>query len=125
MKRDNWQKGMVGEEAAAKFLKKKNFKILKRNFRNRYGEVDIVAEKNNRVIFVEVKTKFGEGFGEPWEMVGRRKLGQIKRMGKIYLSQHNMMNSWCRIDVVGVWMKDGKVEKIEHWEDVRSVDLRI
>ena len=111
-------KGRKGEDAAVKFLKRKGFKILERNFRTRFGEIDLVCMKGERVIFVEVKAKTGERFGEPWEMVDERKINQIKRMGKFYLMKNGMNDSWCRLDVVGVWLRDGKVEKLEHWENV-------
>ena len=70
-------------------------------------------------VFVEVKTKSGDEFGEPWEMVNQRKLQQVKNMAIVYLTKNGLGEVACRIDVVGVWLKDGEVDKVEHWEDVR------
>jgi len=117
MKIDNYKKGQVGEDVVVEWLKKKGFKILERNFRSRWGEVDVVVEKNEVIVFVEVKTKSGERFGEPWEMVNRKKLEQIKRMAKMWCKK-NKWDGACRIDVVGVWLDYGRVEKIKHWENV-------
>lgn len=133
MKRDNIKKGMIGEEAAVKYLKKKGYRVVERNYRTRYGEIDIIcvhqgseplcgsplSGAESTLVFVEVKTKTGERFGEPWEMVDRRKLEQVKRIATMYLKNKRLGEPLCRIDVVGVWL-DGseKVEKLEHWENV-------
>lgn len=136
MKKDNIKKGMIGEEAAVTYLKKKGYQIVERNYRTRYGEIDIICEHQGphkgseplccsplcaepTLVFVEVKTKTGERFGEPWEMVDRRKLEQVKRIATMYLKNKRLGEPLCRIDVVGVWL-DGseKVEKLEHWENV-------
>lgn len=118
MKQDNKKTGAIGEKAAEEFLRKKGYQILERNFQTRFGEIDIICRKNNVVIFIEVKTKSGDAFGEPWEMVNRHKLQQVKNMGEVW----NIKNNWqglCRVDVVGVWLDGGEVDKIEHWEDVQ------
>jgi len=129
MKQFNYLKGRVGEEAAEEFLRKKGYQILERNFRTKFGEIDIIAKQHLRgersshlggvLIFVEVKTKSGEEFGEPWEMVDERKVGQVRRMAELYLMKKRLGEAACRIDVVGVWLDiEGEVEKIEHWENV-------
>jgi len=84
------QIGEIGEAAAVKYLKRKGYKIVKRNHRTRYGEIDIVCEikgSEPTLVFVEVKTKTGDRFGEPWEMVDKRKVGQIKRIATMYLKK--------------------------------------
>ena len=119
MKRDNIKKGTIGEEAAVKHLKKKGYRVVERNYRTRYGEIDIICKEEPALVFVEVKTKTGERFGEPWEMVNKRKLGQIKRMATMYLKNKRLGEPLCRIDVVGVWLDESeRVEKLEHWENV-------
>ena len=129
MKQFNYLKGQVGEKAAEEFLRKKGYQILERNFRTKFGEIDIIAKQHLRgersshlggvLIFVEVKTKSGEEFGEPWEMVDERKVGQVRRMAELYLMKKRLGEVACRIDVVGVWLDiEGEVEKIEHWENV-------
>ena len=119
MKRDNWVKGLVGQKAAIEFLQKDGFRILATNFRSRFGEIDIVTEKDDIVVFVEVKTKTGDAFGEPWEMVNQHKLGQIRMMGEVFLTKNGLNDRSCRIDVIGVWLnRDSEVTKLEHWDNV-------
>jgi putative endonuclease len=124
MKSDNKQVGAVGEEAAAQLLRKNGYEILARNFRTRWGEIDIIAKLKDRVIFVEVKTKTGEQYGEPWEMINRKKYQQIKNMAQVYLTKSGPGETACRIDVVGVWLDlEHVVTKIEHWDNVTELDL--
>ncbi|MDZ7587521.1 MAG: YraN family protein [Patescibacteria group bacterium] len=119
MKKFNVAKGKQGEAAAEEFLAKKGFELLERNHRTRYGEIDLVMKDREVVVFVEVKTKTGERFGEPWEMVDERKLVQIERLGKMWMVKNDFDGS-CRIDVVGVWLDYGAIEKIEHWQNVEA-----
>ncbi|MBU1323594.1 YraN family protein [Patescibacteria group bacterium] len=125
MKQFNYLKGQVGEKAAEEFLRKKGYQILERNFYTKFGEIDIIAKEKRKgatlpkTVFVEVKTKSGEEFGEPWEMVDERKIGRVRRMAELYLMKKRLGEVACRIDVVGVWLDiEGEVEKIEHWENV-------
>ncbi len=125
MKKWNVKTGKLGEKAAEDFLKKKKYKILERNFRTRFGEIDLVCQTRKGrffpLVFVEVKTKTGDRFGEPWEMIDKRKIEQVKKMAQVYLTEKDLNESACRVDVIGVWLKEGteEVEKIEHWEDVQ------
>ena len=126
MKQDNKITGATGERAAAELLRKKGYEILERNFQTKFGEIDLVCRKDEVTVFVEVKTKTSDEFGEPWEMVNQYKLEQVKRMGELW----NIKNNWqgqCRIDVVGVWLDPTSrkaswdaVAKIEHWENVET-----
>ncbi len=118
MKQDNKRTGNRGEDLAAEYLQKKGYKIEERNFRTRFGEIDIVCWDAKTLVFVEVKTKIGHDFGEPEEMVGRRKLSQVSRMGEIYLLDKGLDVS-CRVDVVAIVLfENGEVEKLEHYEAV-------
>jgi putative endonuclease len=124
MKQDNKKVGAIGEAAAVKLLRQKGYQILARNFRTRWGEIDIIAKLKDRVIFAEVKTKTGEQYGEPWEMINMRKWQQVKNMAQVYLTKNGLGEADCRIDVVGVWLDlEHKVKKIEHWENVTELDL--
>ncbi len=124
MKRDNKKVGAIGEQAAEKFLRKKGYEIIERNFYTRFGEIDIIAREKRKgrtlpiTVFVEVKTKSGDQYGEPWEMVGRKKLRQVQNMAQVYLTKNGLGEVPCRIDVIGVWLRDRKLEKLEHWENV-------
>jgi len=131
MKRDNKKVGAIGEDAAAQFLRKKDYQILERNFHTRWGEIDIIAREKRsaqggpKIVFVEVKTKTGDQYGEPWEMINRNKYQQVKNMAQVYLTKNGLGEVPCRIDVIGVWLDlEHEVEKIKHWENVTELDLQ-
>lgn len=119
MKQKNRETGNKGERVAAERLMSEGYEILTRNYKNKWGEVDIVAKFNNRVVFVEVKTKTEDIYGEPWEMIDRHKLKQIENMGLLWCEEFGW-KGLCRIDVIGVWLDlGGEVTRIEHWESVQ------
>ena len=123
MKINNRKIGNKGEQIAADFLADKGYEILERNYREKYGEIDIVARcmvnGESYIVFVEVKTKTEEMFGEPWEMINKHKIKQITQMGQLWCMQ-NHYHGLLRIDAVGVWLDQlGGVNRIEHWENVQ------
>ncbi|NCP47261.1 hypothetical protein AUJ42_00510 [Candidatus Collierbacteria bacterium CG1_02_44_10] len=129
MKINNKVTGNRGEDLAVEYLEKKGYKIEERNFRTRFGEIDIVCWDAQTLVFVEVKTKIGHDFGEPEEMVDKRKMAQVQRMGEVYMRTQELKESrtqdeerWkgaCRVDVVAIVLKEnGEVEKLEHYEAV-------
>lgn len=102
--------GKKGEEIAVKFLQKQNYRILERNFKKRYGEIDIVAldpstgsgQASFTLVFIEVKTRFSEKYGPPEESVTPWKLRQIAKTGQFYKMLHPELPDLMRIDVVAV-----------------------
>jgi len=121
MNKHNKILGNFGEDAACNHLKNKGYNIIKRNYRCRTGEVDIIAKNNNCLVFVEVKTRRNSEFGAPSEAVDYRKIQKIGRVVNYYL----MSAKWdgdIRVDVVEVY---GKLElgrffvsEINHIENV-------
>lgn len=103
--------GNRGEELAVKYLKKRGFKILERNFRTPLGEVDIIAEDGQILVFVEVKTRSDDSFGHPFEAVDNRKRERMKRIALLYLKDLGMERR-VRFDVVSVELRDS--ERINH-----------
>lgn len=99
--------GKEGEELALKFLKKKGYKIIHKNYRTPIGEIDIVAKDGNTLVFVEVKTREGMGYGYPFEAVNKRKRQRIANVASLYLKRFDDIPS-CRFDVVSIFYKDGK-----------------
>lgn len=116
MKYFNRQTGYLGEDFAAETLKNKGYKILERNFSNKFGEIDIIARDGDILVFVEVKAKKGTDFGLPEEMVNAGKLRKIRRMADVYLNGKTLP---CRIDVVAIVLSqtDGLLQ-LNHYENV-------
>jgi TIGR00252 family protein len=100
--------GDSGEQAAAARLEAAGYGILARNYRARPGEVDIVADDNGTLVFVEVKTRRGEGFGRPAEAVTRRKQGKLMATAQCYLKQYGLYDKPVRFDVVEVLLTGGE-----------------
>jgi len=83
--------GTIGENMAADILEKSGYKIICRNYRCRMGEIDIVAEKQGELCFIEVKTRTGSRYGRPCEAVDSRKQEHIRRAAECYLKEMERM----------------------------------
>lgn len=95
-------------------LQRRNYKILQRNFRARYGEIDIVAEHDNCLVFVEVKTRFSSDFGAPEQAVNGRKVREIKFVGDYYRLLHPESPPLMRIDVTAIELNsDWSVKRLK------------
>ncbi len=112
-KTDNREIGTIGEAAAAVFLTKKGMEILERNYGTKFGEIDLICRENDRIIFVEVKTKKGHNFGTPEEMFTHGKKRKVRRMATLYLKGEEVP---CRIDMVAVDLDDeNQVKEIRYY----------
>lgn len=100
--------GFQGERAAEKFLSRRRYKVVARNYRCPLGELDLVALDGRTVVFVEVKTRTGRTCGTPLEAVGPRKRQQIIRVAEYFLTAHRLHDRCIRFDVVGVWWESGR-----------------
>jgi len=108
-----------GEDIAAEFLQKKGYKILERNFRKKYGEVDIIALHQNVLIFIEVKTRSSSQFGTGFEAITSSKLQSIINTAQLYKSMHSRLPESLRIDAISVLLTwRGELEEIEHMENL-------
>jgi len=110
----NQQLGRIGENIAASYLKKKGLRIIERNFKKQYGELDIIALDKNILVAVEVKTRIGDEFGWPEESVTPRKLREVIYTFEFYKTLHPELPAGMRIDVIAV--------DLDH--DARLVELR-
>lgn len=116
MKHFNRQTGALGEGVAAMHLQEKGYAILERNFRNKFGEIDIIAKDKNTLVFVEVKAKIGMDYGNPEDMINPGKLQKIRNMAMVYMKGSVVS---CRIDVVAiVFDEDENVVRRTHYENV-------
>ena len=105
--------GDVGEDAACKFLKKNKYKILERNFRKTYGEIDIIAEKGGTVSFVEVKTRKSDEYGAPSEFVNFKKQERIKKTAYAYICEKGL-DCGFSFDIIEVYAENCKAKSINH-----------
>lgn len=100
--------GRKGEKLVEKYLIKRGFQILKRNYRTPFGEADIVARDADEIVFVEVKTRENELFGTPREAVGETKQKRYRQIAKFYWKEDGEEPN-ARFDVAEVYA-DGKIE---------------
>ena len=94
--------GKLGEDLAVAYLRKVGYRILAQNYRCLYGEVDIIAEDGNVIVFIEVKSRKSETFGDPQEAVGLEKQKKLSRISLHYLQQKRLEICNARFDVVAV-----------------------
>ncbi len=98
--------GGTGETYAARFLRERGYRIVTRNFRARRGEIDIVAEDGETLVFVEVKTRDSSFYGRPFEAVDRRKQGRMVHAALTYMKRLDRIPP-CRFDVVSIENEGG------------------
>ncbi|QXD14916.1 YraN family protein [Rhodocaloribacter litoris] len=115
--------GDRGEALAAAYLEKQGYRILERNYRFERAEVDLVCfepaaryEEGGDLVFVEVKTRTGLGYGRPEEAVSEAKRRSLIKAAEAYLHEHRMDGMPCRFDVVSVLLGEGEPQ-IEHFKD--------
>jgi putative endonuclease len=101
--------GKLAEDFAVGFLQEKGYKIIDRNFRSRFGEIDIVAEESGTLVFVEVKARWSQKFGSPEEAVTPQKLYRIRKTAEYYALINSKTDQKMRIDVVALEINDGKI----------------
>lgn len=121
MKQFNYKKGKLGEGIARDYLIKKGYRIIRQNFQTRFGELDIIAAKDNLLIFIEVKLKAGTDFGRPEEMITQKKLHQIKNTAEIFLMQEKMLEAnfkQYRIDAICITLENNLIKKLNHYENL-------
>lgn len=107
--------GERGEDVAARFLKRKNYRILARHHDAPLGEIDIIAVDGRTIVFVEVKTRKTADAGHPAEAIDKRKQRRLTQSALAYLKAQRLLNYSARFDVVAVlWPDDLRDPTIEH-----------
>ncbi len=94
--------GKKGEELAADYLAKEGYRIVERNYRCVFGEIDIVAEEGNTLVFIEVKSRNSASYGEPKLAVGYRKQRKISTVALHYIEEKQKQGRSARFDVVSI-----------------------
>ena len=117
--------GKLGEKTAQKFLKKQGYRIRETGFRCRHGEIDIIAQRKDCLVFVEVRTKSNLNFGTPEESITQAKKEKLIASALTYTTTHQKLPSLWRIDVVAIELDDkGKTKRIELIENAVEQDFR-
>jgi putative endonuclease len=108
--------GQEGERLAERYLRKKGYKLVERNYRCAVGELDLIVLDRRIVVFVEVKTRTGHGFGSPLEAVEFRKQRKMIQAAQFFLSAKGLQQREARFDVIGIsW--PGREPVVEHIEN--------
>ena len=102
--------GRRGEDAAVAYLKRAGYEIIERNYRCPFGEVDIVAREGGNLVFIEVKSRRSERYGEPEASVGIEKQRKISRISLDYLQKKRLSPGSVRFDVIAVKMQPGSAQ---------------
>ena len=120
--------GDRGEMAGWDYLRRSGYRLLEKNFRSRRGEIDVIAEKNGRICFIEIKTRTGEGFGLPEEAVDLRKQRKLVDLAAWYLREKKISGRGISFGVLAIGWKasgDPEMRLIENasGDDARSWSL--
>lgn len=109
--------GRLGERLAAGILQERGYRILEQNFRCQFGEIDLIAEENEDLVFIEVKTRRGTICGLPEEAITNRKARKLQEVAICYLDAHHLPDCSWRIDVVAVqFSSGGRLEEIRVYQ---------
>ncbi|WP_342774227.1 YraN family protein [Plasticicumulans acidivorans] len=95
------QQGRSGEDTALAYLRAQGLKLVTRNFRCRFGEIDLIMRERDILVFVEVRCRLDKGYGSALESVDYRKCIRLQRTAQVYLQQHREDRS-CRFDVIAI-----------------------
>lgn len=114
--------GKWGEELAADLLERKGMRILERDWRSGHRDIDIVARTADELVFVEVKTRESDAFGEPWKSVDWRKRKNILASINQYIRSRRIDMPF-RFDIVSVTLSNPEQPQIEHIENVQLVSF--
>jgi len=112
--------GIKGENLAVVFLKKKGYRIIARNYKTPIGEVDIIAQDGDTLVFAEVKTRTDELFGWPFEAVNKKKRHKMKNVALLYMKRIGG-NFPVRFDVISIFYRENGEKEIEHIMDAFEV----
>jgi len=116
--------GKIGEDLARKFLEEKGYKIIEQNYKTKYSEIDLVAEKQQgflgkkELVFVEVRTKIGENFGTPEDTLNNQKLRKVKFNALSYTGFKKWQGP-IKIDAICIVLNpDFSVQRLNHYENI-------
>lgn len=108
-------------------MKEEGYFILDRNYRNRYGEIDIIAKKDKCLIFIEVKTRTNLDYGDPLETINKLKISRIKRLASFYIASNKLSGFNPRFNVISIIINRSlikkMVEKDNMWNGITEINV--
>jgi len=111
--------GRIGERIALSYLKEKGYQLLEKNFYCRGGEIDLIFKRDNKIIFVEVKTRIGDKKGKPYEAVNFHKFEDLKRAINFYLLKKNYFQYKLSLEIISIILNpDLSLKEIKHFSEV-------
>ncbi|MES2180462.1 MAG: YraN family protein [Gemmatimonadota bacterium] len=114
--------GELGERIAERWLREHGWRIVQRRFRTGHRDIDLVAERDGLVAFVEVKARQGDRFGDPVAACNWRKQKELGRSARVWVARHGRPDEAYRFDVVGVLL-DGTRVRVRHVEGAFALHL--
>jgi putative endonuclease len=116
--------GMWGEAFAAQYLEARGYCVVMRNIRTPYGEIDLIASREGRLVFVEVKTRTNLKYGLPENAITARKLAHMIDSAQYYMEEHpELAGQGWQIDVIAIYGRPSDAREdvdIQHFENVAS-----
>lgn len=110
--------GKQGEDIAASYLVRQGYHLIQRNFKARYGELDIIATHHQTLVIVEVKTRIDREFGLPEEAVTPRKVREVVKTAEYYKLLHPELPDLMRLDVIAIQLTGDRVSYFNHIQNV-------
>lgn len=110
--------GRIGEDIASQYLIDHNFTIIDRNFRSKFGEIDIIAQKGNTLFFIEVKTRSNLKKGMPYEAIHKHKIHQLKKASTYFLMQNNYKNLKYSLSAFSILFTNLNDYKLHFFESI-------
>ena len=114
--------GELGERIAERWLRRQGWRIVQRRFRSGHRDIDLVAERDGLVAFVEVKARRGQRFGDPVEAVNWKKQRELGRSARVWIARHGRAPEAYRFDVIGVLVAGPRVQ-VRHIENAFPLHL--
>ena len=113
-------RGNLGENLALQFLQNKGYKFIDRNFHSSFGEIDLIFQDKETLVFVEVKTRFSLAFGLPEQAVGFKKIKAIIKTGQYFKQKNPSLPDSLRIDLIAIKLdKEGKkLLSLKHFKNI-------
>lgn len=113
-KKYNKKIGSFGEMLVITYLENMNYEILDKNYKTKFGEIDIIAKDKKEYVFIEVKTRTSSKYGMPSEAVNFNKEKHIKKSSQVYVYLNNLENKYIRYDVIEVYFINKNKYYINH-----------